>query len=171
MREMGVAGGIRGKPVRMIISDKTAPCPRDHLNRQFYAPVSNMLWASDFTYVAIWAGLGYAAFVIDTYARRIVGWLASRTAHAGVVLNALEQIGHDRRPIHRGSLVHHRQRGPRYVFIKYIDRPTEAGIAPPRSAVLATATTTQDNQRPRQRQSAPPAQTLEQLRSCRICRA
>lgn len=82
MRDMGLAGVIRGKPVRTTISDKAAPCPLDHVNRQFYAPAPNMLWVSDFTYVATWAGFVYVAFVIDTYARRIVGWRASKTAHA-----------------------------------------------------------------------------------------
>ncbi len=68
--------------VRTTISDKAAPCPLDHVSRQFYASASNMLWVSDFTYVATWAGFVYVAFVIDTYARRIVGWRASKTAHA-----------------------------------------------------------------------------------------
>src|SRR3546814_15538780 len=72
MREMGLAGVIRGKPVRTTISDKAAPCPPDHVNRRFYAPARNMLWVSDFTYVATSAGFVYVAFVIDTYARRIV---------------------------------------------------------------------------------------------------
>ena len=111
MREMGLAGVIRGKPVRTTISDKAAPCPLDHVNRQFYAPAPNMLWVSDFTYVATWAGFVYVAFVIDTYARRIVGWRASRTAHASFVLDALEQALHDRRPVHRGGLIHHSDRG------------------------------------------------------------
>ena len=69
-----------GMPVRTTFSDKTAPCPLDHVNRQFHAPAPNMLWVSDFTYVATWAGFVYVAFVIDAYARRIVGWRASRTA-------------------------------------------------------------------------------------------
>lgn len=73
MREMGSAGVIRGKPVRTTISNKTAPCPLDHVNRRFYVPAPNMLWVSDFTYVATWAGFVCVAFVIDTYARRIVG--------------------------------------------------------------------------------------------------
>ena len=81
---------------------------------------------SDFTYVATWAGFVYVAFVIDTYARRIVGWRASRTAHASFVLDALEQALHDRRPVHRDGLVHHSDRGSQYVSIKY----TEAGIEP-----------------------------------------
>ena len=111
MREMGLTGVIRGKPARTTISDKTAPCPRDHVNRQFHAPAPNRLWVSDFTYVATWAGFVYVAFVIDTFARRIVGWRASRTAHASLVLDALEQALHDRRPVHRGGLVHHSDRG------------------------------------------------------------
>jgi transposase InsO family protein len=74
MREMGPAGVIRGKTVRTTISDKVAPCPLDHVNRQFHAPAPDRLWLSDFTYVATWAGFVYVAFVIDAYARRIVGW-------------------------------------------------------------------------------------------------
>jgi putative transposase len=121
MREMGLAGVIRGKPVRTTISDKAAPCPLDHVNRQFYAPAPNMLWVSDFTYVATWAGFVYVAFVIDTYARRIVGWRASRTAHASFVLDALEQALHDRRPAHRGGLIHHSDRGSQMQVGQRID--------------------------------------------------
>ena len=130
MRVMGLAGIIRGKPVRTTISDRSAPCPRDHVNRQFRAPAPDMLWVSDFTYVATWAGFVYVAFVIDTFARRIVGWRASRTAHAGFVLDALEQALHDRRPTHSGGLVHHSDRGSQYVSIKYTERLAEAGIEP-----------------------------------------
>ena len=90
MRAMGVAGVIRGKPVRTTISDRSAPCPLDRVNRQFRAAAPNMLWVSDFTYVATWAGFVYVAFVIDTFARRIVGWRASRTAHVSFVLDALD---------------------------------------------------------------------------------
>lgn len=118
MRAMGLAGVIRGKPVRTTISDRAAPCPLDRVNRQFRAPAPNRLWVSDFTYVATWAGFVYVAFVIDTYARRIVGWRASRTTHASFVLDALEQALHDRRPVHRGGLVHHSDRGSQYVSIK-----------------------------------------------------
>ncbi|MEC3947647.1 IS3 family transposase [Sphingobium sp. HWE2-09] len=130
MREMGLAGVIRGKPVRTTISDKAAACPLDHVNRRFYAPAPNMLWVSDFTYVATWAGFVYVAFIIDTYARRIVGWRASRTAHASFVLDALEQALYDRRPAHRGGLIHHSDRGSQYVSIKYTERLAEAGIEP-----------------------------------------
>src|SRR6185312_7930533 len=90
----------------------------------------NRLWVSDFTYVATWAGFVYVAFVIDAYARRIVGWRASRTAHAGFVLDALEQALHERRPVHGGGLVHHSDRGSQYVSIKYTERLAEAGVEP-----------------------------------------
>jgi transposase InsO family protein len=130
MRQMGLRGVIRGKPLRTTISDKAAPCPRDHVNRQFHAPAPDRLWLSDFTYVATWAGFVYVAFVIDAYARRIVGWRASLTAHASFVLDALEQALHDRRPAHRAGLIHHSDRGSQYVSIKYTERLAEAGIEP-----------------------------------------
>ena len=81
------------------------------MNRQFRALRPNVLWVSDFTYVATWAGFVYVAFVIDAYARRIVGWRVSRSAHAGFVLDALEQALHDRRPVSGSGLVHHSDRG------------------------------------------------------------
>jgi putative transposase len=113
---MGLQGVIRGRPVRTTIGDKTAPCPLDHVNRQFKVRSPNALWVSDFTYVATWAGFVYVAFVIDAYARRIVGWRVSRTAQASFVLDALEQALHERRPLHRGGLVHHSDRGSQLGF-------------------------------------------------------
>jgi len=130
MKSMGLEGVIRGKPVRTTISDKAAPCPLDKVNRQFQAPAPNRLWVSDFTYVPTWKGFVYVAFVIDAYARRIVGWRVSRTAHASFVLDALEQALHERRPVHRGGLVHHSDRGSQYVSIKYTERLAEAGVEP-----------------------------------------
>src|SRR4051812_18678972 len=135
MKDMGLQGVIRGKPVRTTISDKAAPCPLDHVNRQFHAPRPNVLWVSDFTYVSTWTGFVYVAFVIDAYARRIVGWRVSRTAHASFVLDALEQALHERRPAHRGGLVHHSDRGSQYVSIKYTERLAKAGVEPPLGSV------------------------------------
>ena len=129
MRTMGLQGVVRGRTVRTTISNAAAPSPLDHVNRQFTAPRPNALWVSDFTYVATWAGFVYVAFVIDAFARRIVGWRVSRTAHAGFVLDALEQALHERRPV-RGGLVHHSDRGVQYVSIKYTERLAEAGIEP-----------------------------------------
>jgi putative transposase len=130
MKAMGLQGVIRGKPVKTTISDKAVPCPLDHVNRRFQATRPNELWVSDFTYVATWVGFVYVAFVIDTYARRIVGWRVSRTAHTSFVLDALEQALHERRPIYRAGLVHHSDRGSQYVSIKYTERLAEAGIEP-----------------------------------------
>jgi putative transposase len=130
MADLGLHGVIRGKPVRTTVRDKAVPCPLDHVNRQFHAPAPNRLWLSDFTYVSTWAGVVYVAFVIDAYARRIVGWRVSRTAHASFVLDALEQALHDRRPTRRGGLIHHSDRGVQYVSIKYTERLAEAGIEP-----------------------------------------
>jgi putative transposase len=130
MNEMGLAGAIRGKPRRTTVSDRAAPCPLDRVNRQFQAPRPNALWVSDFTYVATWTGFVYVAFVIDAFARRIVGWRVSRTAHAGFVLDALEQALHDRRPVEGDGLIHHSDRGVQYVSIKYSERLAEAGIEP-----------------------------------------
>jgi putative transposase len=130
MRGMGLQGVIRGKPVRTTLQDKAAPCPLDHVNRVFHAPAPNMLWVSDFTYVSTWTGFVYVAFVIDVYARRIVGWRTSRTAHASFVLDALEQALHERRPTRRGGLVHHSDKGSQYVSIRYSERLAKAGIEP-----------------------------------------
>jgi putative transposase len=128
MRQLGLKGVIRGKPVRTTVSDKAAPCPLDLVRRQFHAPAPNQLWLSDFTYVATWSGFVYVAFVIDAFARRIVGWRASRSAHAGFVLDALEQALYERRPAGDGKLVHHSDRGCQYLSIKYTERLAEAGI-------------------------------------------
>jgi putative transposase len=130
MRVMGLQGVVRGKTIRTTISNAAAPCSLDRVNRQFKAPRPNALWVSDFTYVATWAGFVYVAFVIDVFARRIVGWRVSRTAHAGFVLDALEQALHERRPVRGGGLVHHSDRGVQYLSIKYTERLAAAGIEP-----------------------------------------
>ncbi len=130
MRQMGLQGVVRGKPAKTTVSDRATPCPADRVRRRFQAPRPNVLWVSDFTYVATWQGNARVAFVIDTFARRIVGWRASRTAHASFVLDALEQALHDRRPVQGGGLVHHSDRGVQYVSIRYTERLAEAGIEP-----------------------------------------
>src|SRR3954447_5226660 len=96
MRAMGLAGLVRGRKVRTTVPDPAAACPLDRVNRNFKAPRPNALWVSDFTYVATWTGFVYVAFVIDAYARRIVGWRVSRLARADFVLDALEQALHQR---------------------------------------------------------------------------
>jgi transposase InsO family protein len=129
MRQMGLQGVVRGKSIKTTVSDAAAPCPRDRVNRQFTAPRPNALWVSDFTFVATWSGFVYVAFVIDAFARRIVGWRVSRSARAEFVLDALEQALHERQPW-RANLIHHSDRGVQYVSIKYTERLAEAGIEP-----------------------------------------
>lgn len=126
MKGMGIQGIIRGKPHRTTIPDNKAPCPLDKVNRQFRVPAPNILWVSDFTSVATWRGFVHVAFVIDAYARRIVGWFG----HAGFVLDALEQAVHERRPAKGTGLVHHSDRGSQYLSIRYSERLAEAGIEP-----------------------------------------
>ena len=130
MRTVGLQGAVRGGKVRTTIPDPAVACPLDRVNRRFKVLRPNALWVSDFTYVATWSGFVYVAFVIDAYARRIVGWRVSRTAHAGFVLDALEQALHERRPAKGGGLVHHSDRGGQYLSLRYSDRLAEAGIQP-----------------------------------------
>ena len=107
-----------------------APCPLDKVNRQFRAERPNALWVSDFTYVSTWQGFVYVAFVIDVFARRIVGWKVSGSARTDFVLDALEQALHARRPAGDKGLIHHSDRGVQYVSIRYTERLAEAGIEP-----------------------------------------
>jgi len=130
MKAMELQGVIRGKPVKTTVSDKAAPCPLDLVGRDFNPPAPNMLWVSDFTYVSTWVGMLYVAFVIDAFARKIVGWRVSRSMQAGFVLDALEQALAARRPFAGAGLVHHSDRGSQYVCIKYSERLAEAGIEP-----------------------------------------
>ena len=130
MRALGLQGVVRGRKIRTTIPDPAAACPLDRVNRQFRAPAPNRLWVSDFSYVATWNGFVYVAFVIDTFARRIVGWRVSRTAHAAFVLDALEQALHERQPTQGGGLVHHSDRGSQYLALRYTERLAEAGIEP-----------------------------------------
>lgn len=130
MRAMDLKGAVRGKPLRTTIPDRSRPCPLDRVNRRFRPERPNALWVADFTYVATWTGFVYVAFVIDAFARRIVGWRVSRNAQAQFVLDALEQALHDRRPEREGGLIHHSDRGSQYLSIRYSERLAEAGIEP-----------------------------------------
>jgi putative transposase len=135
-----LSGAVRGKAMKTTISNPAAPCPRDKVNRQFQASQPNALWVSDFTYVATWQGFVYVAFVIDVFARRIVGWRVSRSAQTGFVLDALEQALYERRPFRQRDLVHHS------VAVASTSRSATPSGSPkpasnPRSAASATDTT------------------------------
>jgi putative transposase len=130
MKAMGLQGVLRGKTVRTTVSDRSTPCPQDHVRRQFTAERPNALWVSDFTFVASWQGFVYVAFIIDVFARRIVGWRVSASARTDFVLDALEQALHERQPGGQDGLIHHSDRGVQYVSIRYTERLVEAGIEP-----------------------------------------
>jgi len=130
MRRLGLRGVVRGKAVRTTVSDKATACPLDRVNRRFRADRPNALWVSDFTYVSTWQGFVYVAFIIDVFARRIVGWKVSRSARTDFVLDALEQALHARRRLDDDALIHHSDRGVQYVSIRYTERLAEAGIEP-----------------------------------------
>ena len=129
MNHLGLEGVRRGKVVKTTVPDKALPCPLDRVNRQFRADRPNQLWVSDFTYVSTWQGWLYVAFVIDVFARRIVGWRVSSSMHTDFVLDALEQALYARQP-ELGALIHHSDRGTQYVSIRYTERLAEAGIEP-----------------------------------------
>ena len=128
MREMGLKGAIRGRTIRTTIPDKAVPCPLDHVKRQFHAPAPNRLWLSDFTYVATWSGFVYVAFVIDVFARRIIGWRVARSMRTELVLDALEQALWARAGAK--GVVHHSDRGCQYLSIRYTERLAAAGAEP-----------------------------------------
>jgi transposase InsO family protein len=130
MNRLGLHGVRRGKVIRTTVPDKAATCPLDRVNRQFTAERPNQLWVSDFTYVSTWQGWLYVAFVIDVFARRIVGWRVSTSMRTDFVLDALEQALYDRQSGNTGKLIHHSDRGAQYVSIRYSERLAEAGIEP-----------------------------------------
>ena len=74
MAELGLTGAVRGKARRTTIADPAAARPADLVQRQFGPPAPNRLWVADLTYVSTWSGFAYVAFVVDAYARRILGW-------------------------------------------------------------------------------------------------
>lgn len=128
MKVEGLRGVVRGRRVRTTIPEPALERPRDLVQRQFCADRPNQLWVADFTYVATWRGVVYVAFVIDVFARRIVGWRVSTSMRSDLALDALEQALYDRET--DGSLIHHSDRGSQYLSITYTERLAAAGIEP-----------------------------------------
>jgi transposase InsO family protein len=127
IRAMGLRGAVRGRAFRVTTeAGPEAARPPDLVQRAFRAERPNQLWVADLTYVATWAGFVYVAFVIDVFARSIVGWRVSRSLRSDLALDALEQALHARSPT--GDLVHHSDRGGQYLAIRYTERLAEAGI-------------------------------------------
>ena len=125
MRLLGLQGAVRGRKCRTTISDRSAERPLDRVNRQFQASQPNRLWVADFTYVATWAGFVYVAFVIDVFARRIIGWRVARSMHAELVLDALEQALWSRSGIK--GVVHHSDRGSQGGFKRSLQHFNHGG--------------------------------------------
>ncbi len=131
MRDMGLAGAVRGRAwTTTTQSESSADRPSDLVDRQFTATRPNQLWVADLTYVATWRGFVYVAFVIDIFARRIVGWRVSSSLATDFVLDALDQAIYDRCSADTGDLVHHSDRGTQYVSMRYTERLADAGIEP-----------------------------------------
>jgi transposase InsO family protein len=128
MRSLGLQGAVRGRKCRTTIPADYAERPLGRVNRQFQASRPNQLWVADFTYVATWGGFVYVAFVIDVFARRIIGWRVARSMHAELVLDALEQALWSRSGIE--GVVHHSDRGSQYLSIRYSERLAEARAEP-----------------------------------------
>ena len=130
MRDLGLRGVVRGRKVKTTVADELLDRPPDRVNRQFNVVRPNALWVADLTYVATWRGFVYVAFVIDAFARRIVGWRVSSSLRTGLALDALEQALYDRQKSDTEELVHHSDRGVQYLSIRYAERLQEAGIEP-----------------------------------------
>ena len=130
MKAMGLQGIVRGRKVITTNLDTLQPCPDDKVNRAFVAQAPNRLWVSDFTYVSTWQGVVYVAFVIDVFARKVVGWRVSTSMTTAFVLDALNQAICQRMPSQAAGLIHHSDRGSQYLSIKYTERLAEAGIDP-----------------------------------------
>ncbi len=131
MREMGLAGAVRGRAwTTTTESPPNAERPTDLVDRHFTATRPNQLWVADFTYVATWRGFVYVAFVIDVFARRIVGWRVSASLRADFVLDALDQAIYERCGEEVGDLIHHSDRGSQYLAMRYTERLADAGIEP-----------------------------------------
>lgn len=128
MRAMGLQGAVRGKKFKTTVPDDSAARPADLVKRDFSASRPNELWVADLTYVATWRGFVFVAFVIDVFARMIVGWRVSASLGTDMALDALEQALWARPGI--DNLVHHSDRGVQYVSIRYTERLAEAGIEP-----------------------------------------
>ena len=129
MRAMGIQGAVRGKRVKTTtVAHEGAERPADLVARDFTASRPNQLWVADFTYVPTWQGFAYAAFVVDVFARMIVGWRVSSSMSADLTLDALEQALWARQVDH--GLVHHSDRGSQYLSIRYSERLAEAGVEP-----------------------------------------
>ncbi len=127
MRDLGLAGAVRGKKVRTTVPGDVGARPADLVDRAFSAPAPNRLWVADLTYVSTWSGFAYTAFIVDAFSRAIVGWRVATSLRAELALDALEMAIWARRPTAEDALVHHSDRGVQYLAIRYTERLAEEG--------------------------------------------
>jgi transposase InsO family protein len=130
MRAMSLAGVVRGRKWITTTEPSASAGPADLVVRAFTATRPNALGVSDFTYVATWSGFADVAFVVDVFARHLVGWRVARSLRTDFVLDALEQAIYARSGDPLVGLVHHSDRGTPYLSMRYTDRFADAGIAP-----------------------------------------
>jgi putative transposase len=131
MGELGLVGAHRGKRKRTTIPDPQAPRATDLVKRDFDPLAPNLLWVADFTYVSTWSGWVYVAFVIDAYARRILGWRCSTSMTTPLVLDAIEHAIWTRQRdgvTDLNGVVHHNDRGSQYTSVAFTERLIDAGI-------------------------------------------
>jgi len=126
MKRLGIQGVMRGAKCRTTFVDDALMRPFDLVNREFTATRPNQLWVADITFVATWSGVVYVAFIMNVFARRIVGWQVTRSLHTDLVLDALEQVLWSRTGT--DGLVHHTDRGSQYLSNRYTERLVEAQI-------------------------------------------
>jgi len=127
MRDLGLAGAVRGKKARTTVPGDVGARPADLVDRAFSAPAPNRLWVADLTYVSTWSGFVYTAFIVDAFSRAIVGWRVAASLRADLALDALEMAIWARRPTAEDALVHHSDRGVQYLAIRYTERLAEEG--------------------------------------------
>ena len=131
MREMGLRGAVRGRSFKVTThAADGVERPLDLVDRDFTASRPNELWVSDLTYVRTGGTFVYVAFVVDAFARRIVGWQVSRSLRSELALDALEQAVSERLGDEGERLIHHSDRGGQYLSIRYTERLALAGIEP-----------------------------------------
>jgi putative transposase len=129
MKVLGLCGVVRGGRFVVTTRPHDAVVMPDLVDRQFAASRPNQLWVSDFTYVSTADGFVYTAFVIDVFARRLVGWKVAHAMRTDLVLDALEQALHQRGMDEATGLIHHSDRGVQYLSMRYTERLVDAGIA------------------------------------------
>lgn len=127
MRELGLAGAVRGKRARTTRPSDVGERPADLVARAFSAPAPNRLWVADLTYVSTWSGFAYIAFIIDAFSRGIVGWRVATSLRTDLALDALEMAFWVRNRPSLEGLVHHSDRGVQYLSIRYTERLAEEG--------------------------------------------